>query len=172
MNNLSKILKNVIVDAIGLIILGLVLIIWSEHSLTALFRAAGIILIAAGVLKWILYFFSKDQEKRSILDLAAGLLMIAGGIFLFVRSDPLTRYFPAVSAILLGYGAVRMIIQAVKSRMEPMKNFLLPLIFGIFSLVTAAIVFAHPVFLLDIMVQVTGGAMVIEGIFMLILLIL
>ena len=65
-----------------------------------------------------------------------------------------------------------MLFRSVKSRMEPMKNFLLPLIFGIISLVAAAIVFTHPVFLLDIMVQVTGGAMVIEGIFMLILLIL
>lgn len=74
----------------------------------------------------ILYFFSKEQEKRSILDLAAGLVMIAGGIILFVRSEPLTKYFPAVSAVLLGYGAVRMLIQAVKARMEPMKKFSAP----------------------------------------------
>ena len=172
MKDISKLFKDVVVDSIGLIILGLILVIWSKNSLTVLFQILGIGLIVIGVLKWVFYFFGKTQEKRSIFDLFVGLLMIAAGIVLFVKSEPLTQYFPAVCAILLGYGAIRMIIQAVKMRFETMPRFLIPLIFGIISLVISAIVFVHPVFLLDIMVQVAGGAMMIEGIFMLILLII
>lgn len=172
MKNTSKVLKNTIVDAVGLIILGLLLLIWSKHSLTAIFQITGIALIVIGILKWVFYFFDKEQKQRSIFDLVIGLIMIACGIFLFVRAEPLVDYFPAVSAIVLGYGAIRMITQAVNARMESMKKFLIPLIFGIILLVMATIVFVHPVFLLDIMVQVTGVAMMIEGIFMLILLLL
>ena len=172
MKNTSKVLKNTIVDAVGLIILGLLLLIWSKHSLTAIFQITGIALIVIGVLKWVFYFFDKDQKQRSIFDLVIGLIMIACGIFLVVRAEPLVDYFPAVSAIVLGYGAIRMITQAVNARMESMKKFLIPLIFGIILLVIATIVFVHPVFLLDFMVQVTGVAMMIEGVFMLILLLL
>lgn len=172
MKNTSKVLKNTIVDAVGLIILGLLLLIWSKHSLTAIFQITGIALIVIGILKWVFYFFDKEQKQRSIFDLVIGLIMIACGIFLFVRAEPLVDYFPAVSAIVLGYGAIRMITQAVNARMESMKKFLIPLIFGIILLVIATIVFVHPVFLLDFMVQVTGVAMMIEGVFMLILLLL
>ena len=172
MKKTSKVLKNTIVDAVGLIILGLLLLIWSKHSLTAIFQITGIALIVIGILKWVFYFFDKEQKQRSIFDLVIGLIMIACGIFLFVRAEPLVDYFPAVSAIVLGYGAIRMITQAVNARMESMKKFLIPLIFGIILLVIATIVFVHPVFLLDFMVQVTGVAMMIEGVFMLILLLL
>ena len=172
MKDISKIFKNIVVDALGLIILGLVLVLGSKYSLSVIFAIIGIGLIVIGVLKWVFYFFNKEKEKRSITDLLAGLLMIGAGIVMIVRAEPLTTYFPAVSAILLGYGAVRMIIQAVKSRFESMPKFLLPLIFGIISLVISTVVFVHPVFLLDIMVQAAGGAMVIEGIFLLILLVI
>ncbi|MBQ4514520.1 MAG: DUF308 domain-containing protein [Anaerolineaceae bacterium] len=169
---MSKLFKNLVVDAIGLTILGLVLVIWSKYSLAVIFAIIGIGLIAIGVLKSAVYFFIKTKENRSITDLLIGLLMIAGGIFLTVRAEPLTNFFPAVSAVLLGYGAVRMIIQAVKSRFETLPKFLLPLIFGIVSLVVSAVVFVHPVFLLNIMVQAAGAAMVIEGLFLLILLVI
>ena len=120
MKDISKIFKNIVVDALGLIILGLVLVLGSKYSLSVIFAIIGIGLIVIGVLKWVFYFFNKEKEKRSITDLLAGLLMIGAGIVMIVRAEPLTTYFPAVSAILLGYGAVRMIIQAVKSRFETM----------------------------------------------------
>ena len=172
MKDISKLIKNLVVDALGLIILGLVLVLWSKYSLFVIFRIVGIGLIVIGVLKWVFYFFNKTAEKRSILDLLIGLVMIAVGIILFVKAEPLMRFFPAVSALLLGYGAVRMILQAVNMRMASMGKFLTPLIFGIVSLISSVIVFVHPVFLMNIMVQAAGGAMVIEGLFILILLVI
>ena len=79
MKNTSKVLKNTIVDAVGLIILGLLLLIWSKHSLTAIFQITGIALIVIGILKWVFYFFDKEQKQRSIFDLVIGLIMIASG---------------------------------------------------------------------------------------------
>ena len=87
MKTVAKVFKNAAADAIGMIILGLLLVLWAKHSLVAIFQLLGIGLIMIGVLKWVLYFFDKEEKDRKIIDLVVGLIMIGAGIFLIVKAE-------------------------------------------------------------------------------------
>ena len=170
MKKVSSALKNYIIDAILLIILGLVMVIWPEAALKTLFTWMGICFLVMGAVKAAVFFLKKDKEERSVPRLIVGIIQIIIGIFFIVKSDFLIAFFPTVEAIILAYGAIVMLIRAVKLRNENKNVFTLSLVLGIVALVLAIIVFFHPVLIADIMVQAAGVSMIIEGVSLLIVL--
>ena len=77
MKQISSTLKNFVVDAILLIALGLVMLIWPQYSLKIIFTWIGIGLIFMGAVKGIIFFTQKNKEDRRIADLLVGLLQIS-----------------------------------------------------------------------------------------------
>ena len=168
MKKVSNALKNYIVDAILLIALGLVMLIWPQYSLQIIFKWVGIGLIVTGLVKGLIYFTKKEKKDRSLPDLLVGILQIAVGIFTAVKAEFLASHFPIVAAILLAYGAIVMIVRAVRIKDGDQRKFILSLVLGIVTLVLAAVVFAHPAMLANLMMQTAGIAMIVEGISLLI----
>lgn len=61
-----------------------------------------------------------------------------------------------------------MIIRAVRLRDGKKNSFIVSLVLGIVTLVLAAVVFVHQAIFVDLMMQLTGAAMIVEGISLLI----
>lgn len=167
---ISNSLKNYIVDAILLIVLGLVLIFWPHVALVTIFTWIGIGLIVLGVIKGIAFFMKKNKKDRRAIDLIVGIIQIIVGILFIAKSDFLIAFFPIAGAILLAYGAIIMIIHAIKMKDGNQNSFLLSLVLGIVTLVLAAIIFVNPVLLANVMVQATGVSMIVEGVSLLLVL--
>ena len=167
MKKVSAALKNYIVDAAALIALGLVLLIWHRYSLLTLFKWLALGLLVMGAVKAV-FFFLKKEKKRSQRDLIVGLVQIALAILVFVKSAELTDFFPTVAALLLAYGAIVMLLRAVKLRKGAKKDFLTVLILGVVCLALAVVVFVHPAVLADVMIQAAGVSMIVEGVSLLI----
>ncbi len=168
MKKVSNALKNYIVDAVLLIALGLVMLIWPQWSLQIIFKWVGIGLIVTGLIKGVIYFTKKEKKERSVSDLMVGVAQLAAGIFVVVKAEFLAAHFPIVAAILLAYGAIVMIVRAVRIKDGNQNRFRLSLILGIVTLVLAVVVFVHPALLANLMMQTAGIAMIVEGISLLI----
>ena len=167
MKKVSAALTNYIVEAAALIALGLVLLIWHRYSLLTIFKWLALGLLVMGAVK-VVFFFLKKEKKRSLRDLIVGLVQIALAILVFVKSAGLTDFFPTVAALLLAYGAIVMLLRAVKLRKGVKKDFLTVLILGVVCLVLAVVVFVHPAVLADVMIQAAGVSMIAEGVSLLI----
>ena len=170
MKKITSTLKNYIVDAILLIALGLVMLIWPQWSLKIIFTWIGIGLIVLGAIKGILYFAKKDKSERRITNLLVGLLQLVAGIFVIAKAEYLASHFPIVMAILLAYGAIIILIRAIRLKDGNKNTFTLTLVLGIVTLILAVVVFVHPVLLANVMMQATGVSMIIEGVALLIVL--
>ena len=168
MKKVSAKLKNYIFDAVLLIALGLVMLIWPQYSLKIIFTWVGIGFIIIGVIKCLNFIFKKNRKDRSIPDLLVGLLQIAVGIYAIVKAEVLASHFIIVAAILLGYGAIVMIIRSLKLKNVNSDRFTVCFVLGLVTLVLAVIVFVHPVMLADLMMQTAGVSMIVEGISLLI----
>ncbi len=168
MKKVTNALKNYIVDAILLIALGLVMLIWPQYSLKIIFTCVGVGLIVTGLIKGIVFFTKKDKQERSVPDLLIGILQIAVGIFAIVKAEFLAAHFPIVAAILLAYGAVAMIVRAIRIRNGNKNAFILSLVLGLVTLVLAVVIFLHPALIANILMQLTGIALIIEGLALLI----
>ena len=168
MKKVSNALKNYIFDAILMIALGLVMLIWPQWSLQIIFKWVGIGFIVTGVIKGLLYSTKKEKKERSVADLLVGVAQLVVGIFTVAKAEFLASHFPIVAAILLAYGAIVMIVRAVKMKDGDQTKFRLSLILGIVTLVLAVVVFVHPAMLANLMMQTAGIAMIVEGISLLI----
>ena len=168
MKKVSNALKNYIVDAILLIALGLVMLIWPKWSLQIIFKWVGIGLIVAGLIKAVIYFTKKEKKERSVPDLLVGCLQLTVGIISIAKAEFLAPNSLIVVAILLAYGAIVMIVRAVRMKDGDQNRFKLSLILGIVTLVLAVIVFVHPALLANLMMQTAGIAMIVEGVSLLI----
>lgn len=170
MKKMTNALKNYIVDAALLIALGLVMLIWPQYSLKIIFTWTGIGLLATGAVKAAIYFAKKNKENRRAASLLAGLLQIAGGIFAIVKAGFLAEHFPVAAGLLLGYGAMVMILRALRLKSGSSKAFPLCFGLGLISLVLAVVVFVQPALLAGRMIQTAGVSMIVEGIALLIVL--
>ena len=168
MKKISSALKNYIVDAVLLIALGLVMLIWPQWSLKIIFTWTGIGFIVMGLIKCVVFFAKKDKKERRTIDLVVGILQVVGGILAIIFADFLASHFPIIAAVLLAYGAIMMIIRAVRLKDGKKNSFIVSLVLGIVTLVLAAVVFVHPAIFADLMMQLTGAAMIVEGISLLI----
>ena len=101
MKKVSNALKNYIVDAILLIALGLVMLIWPQWSLQIIFKWVGIGLIVTGLIKGLIYFTKKDKNERNTPDLLVGIVQLDVGIFTHVKAEFFASHFPIAAAILL-----------------------------------------------------------------------
>ena len=168
MEKVKNMLKNYAVDAILLIILGMVMFFGAKKSLSVIFILLGSVLIIMGLVKGILFLLKK--EEQGILSLTVGIIQVVAGIFVLAKKGLLVDFFPVVSSLILVYGAVIMLIRAVKLRHQEKKIFLSSLVLGIITLLLAIMIFLHPVVIADVMIQAAGISLVVEGVALLIVL--
>lgn len=167
MKTVSAALKNYIVDAVALIVLGLVLTIWHKYTLLTVFKWLALGLLVMGAGKAVLYFLRKEKKRR-LRELLMGLVQLVLAALVFFKGAALTDSFPLIVAVILACGAVVMLLRAVSLRKGVKKDFLLVLSLGIFCLVLAVVVFVHPAVLADVMLQAAGVAMIAEGVCLLV----
>lgn len=87
-----------IIISILLCILGIVLIVFPDFSMSLFCKIGGVLLILFGIVK-IIGYFSKDLYRLAFqYDLAFGILTMALGVILIVRSDIMIN----VTCIFLG----------------------------------------------------------------------
>ncbi|MBO4230007.1 MAG: DUF308 domain-containing protein [Clostridia bacterium] len=168
MKKVSGALKNYIVDAILLIALGVVMILWPQSSLKILFTWIGNGFLVMGLIKCVLFFAKKEKKDRRAVDLIVGILQIIVGVLAIVFADFLALHFPVIAAVLLGYGAILMLFRALKLRNGKKGAFTVSLVLGVATLVLAAIVFACSAYFPGLMMQFTGAALIVEGLSLLI----
>lgn len=105
-----------VVMSVVMLVLGLVLIIWPEISLSILCFTIGIVLAIFGVVKLISYF-SKDLYRLAFqFDLALGIFTLIFGIILMIHPANILMLFPVIMGILILLDGVFKIQTAMDAR--------------------------------------------------------
>lgn len=121
-----------------MLILGLVLVIWPEMSLSALCFIVGIVLLIFGVVKLVSYF-SKDLYRLAFqFDLALGIFTLIFGIILIVHPENIVMLLPVIMGVLILLDGVFKIQTAMDARRFGMERWwaimLLAVVTAIFGL--------------------------------------
>ena len=166
---IKKIIRSYWFDGILLICLGALILIWPDATPTILCIVTAVMLIILGLIKIIGFFVSKSGERKA-LALLIGLLQLAAGIAILVKTDFFIDFFQIISAVLMIYGCILMFVQAFDLRKEKGARFVTSIVFGIITLVLAVFMLINPAFMLEIMAYVTGIALIVEGLAIIIVL--
>lgn len=156
-------LKSYLFDGILLIILGLVLVIWPDTSLSTFCAVAGVVLAVMGLVKLVFYLANVGGIRRWV-DIPVGLVQFLLGCALVIWPAFFINLFQIVVGIVVIYGSLLLIIRAVQLRTMGGSLFVLSIIFGILTLALGVVIIMNPAQFASVMVQLMGVALIVEGI--------
>jgi uncharacterized membrane protein HdeD (DUF308 family) len=157
-----------IVDALALIVLGCMMLIWPNRGPDVVFLWMGIALILPGVAKTATLLIRKRIPGLGAVDLAVGLMQIVLGVLCIVMPEALAGFFPAIAACLLAFGAIVLFAQAYTVIDHDDGSFMLSFALGMLSLTPPVVIFIRPDWLADRIAPAAAASMIVEGIFLLI----
>ena len=161
---MKKIIKNYITDAVLLILLGLILLIKPGATLEVSCRIIGAVLLVLGAVKLLQFFLTKDKKNRSIPSLIIGVVQILLGICLLASPGFFISFVPTVAAIVIAYGAIVSLIQAIRAKKHGAKGSVAAIVLALITLALAVIVILHPAAFSAIIMQIIGVSLIVEGV--------
>lgn len=165
---MKRLLRNYITDAVLLILLGLVLLFKPGGTLEFFCKILGIVLLVLGAVKALQFFITKDKANKSILSLLVGAVQGIFGIWLLANPGFFISFVPTVAGVVIAYGAIISIMQAIKAKKAGASDATLAIICSVVTLMLAIIVILHPAAISAMMIQLIGVSLIIEGVTLLI----
>lgn len=155
---------------------------WHTLALSVIYLALGVFLIAApgvtlnvvcyliggtvlvcGVLQLVRYFTQKDGMFFAPLTLFFGILCLAIGGFLIVRSDIVLRILPVMFGLFVVFDSITRIQNALELRRCQYHNWWVFLLLGMLSIALGILMIANPFATLETLVMAIGVILTIEG---------
>ena len=90
------------VSSIAYILIGIVKLALPELASDIMSYVVGLALVVMGILRIVFRFIRKDASRVFQNDIATGVVLVAGGIYLFVNTEFLGSWLP----VLLGFAVV------------------------------------------------------------------
>ena len=157
-----------LLTALFLVIIGIVLLVNPTGFTASAIKLAGILFFALGVFDMIKYFQADPKEGMTGSGFFAGLTLIAAGCFCFFKTNWFLNAFPALAVIygifqiLIGFRKVQRVVDALRVKMSgwPLLaiSAAITLLFGFWITLNPGMVWIG-------IWTFTGIAMIIEGVF-------
>ena len=162
---MEKLKKNWIASAVLCIVVGLILLLWPESTLTSVGYVLGGIAIAMGVIRVVRYF--KQAHTYPVIfqsDLVVGLFSFGLGLFMIRSPQTVMGLIPMLFAIvIIGFGVAN-ILRAVDAKRAGISLWRLLLVLAILTLALGWLILANPFASLAVTVMVIGAGLIYEGV--------
>ena len=97
----SKFFKSSILGSIGMAILGVLLIFYSEVTIVSIAYVIGAILIAIGVLAILKFISNYNSANKNELDIVYGIVCVILGIIVITNPEAIASVIPFVVAVII-----------------------------------------------------------------------
>ncbi len=165
MNIFFRLKTNFLVDAIILVVVGLILIFLPGTTLSVLTKAIGVILLVAGIVSVVTGLIKKDQNlvaRNS--SLGAGLIVAVVGIWIIVNPTFFESIIPVIAGVIILFSGLINLGQAISLGSNKYANWWIALILAVVTIILGSFLLFRPVLALSYVVQIIGIALVYNGI--------
>lgn len=159
----KKLKWNIIFMSVLYIALGVFLLLRPSTALNVVCYALGAVVLACGVVQLVRYFAIERGIFKSWLTLISGIVCLALGGFLVLRSDVVVRILPIVFGLFVIFDSLGRIQNAMELRRcgyGSWKGFLL---LAALSIVLGCIMVRNPFGTMETLVMAIGVILVVEG---------
>jgi uncharacterized membrane protein HdeD (DUF308 family) len=160
-------LGNYVLGALACIVMGIALII-NPHIITdVLNTAVGVILIAIGALGVLKYISSKASDRPedvSVFSLLANLVVLAGGVYIFLNTSLLEKIVMLALGFYLLCSGIPKIISSVKIKNAGSDSWKLPLTTSVLTTLFGAALVIAPTKVSGTVMRGVGVVLVIAGV--------
>ncbi|MBE5843447.1 MAG: hypothetical protein E7302_04595 [Butyrivibrio sp.] len=155
---------NFLVDAILLIVVGLVLIFLPGTTLALLTKVLGGLVVFAGVAAIISGIFSK---KKNVLtknsSLVAGIIIAVVGMWILMNPTFFESIIPVIAGVIVLISGLGNLGEALSLGKSNYGNWWIALILAVLTILVGAFLLFRPLTAMAYVVQIIGGALVYNG---------
>ena len=159
----KKLKWNLILMSLLYVGLGIFLVMKPGTALNIVCYALGGVVLACAAVQLIRYFVVERGVFQSQLTLISGLVCLALGVFLLLRSDIVVSILPIVFGLFVIFDAIGRVQNALDLRRcgyDSWKGFLL---LPVLSVVLGVILIANPFGAMETLVMAIGVILIVEG---------
>ena len=159
----KKLKWNLILMSLLYLALGIFLLMVPGTALNVVCYALGGVVLACAAVQLVRYFVVERGVFQSQLTLISGLVCLALGAFLIIRSDVVVRVLPIVFGLFVIFDSLGRIQNALELRRcnyDSWKGFLL---LAVLSIVLGVVMILNPFGTMETLVMAIGVILIIEG---------
>lgn len=160
---LKSIKTNILGSAVLCTILGIVLVIYPNTSLTIVCRAVGLIVLITGVGFLISHarggFFSWFHN----LDLILGILFVILGGFIIIKPLGLLSIVPVVFGVLLIFHGISDLGQGLELRKYEAEQWWVPMVLAAITILLGIVIMKNPFSTIDMLMRIIGICLIYDG---------
>ena len=145
------------------VLLGVIMLFWPHVTVDILGVVLGVVLLAYGAARIVIYFTKNHFDGIVHMDLTVGVVFGALGGFMLLHRDFVNTVFPFAVAILLLIGAISKLQYALDMKRIEVQHYKVFLIFAVIVFVLGIILVANP-FTGHWMIWFIGGSLILEGV--------
>ncbi len=164
MEKLKAIKWNYVIEALIMIAIGVVLIVWPQGSLEIMAKALAILLILVGVVLVVSYIVHKERTFVVSGGLALGLVVAAIGVWIFLNPSPFIDFIPKLFGLFIVVGGIFNLVQTISLIRVSYPNWWLSMIFALVTIIMGGILLFNTKFAENILVTIIGSFLVFDGV--------
>ena len=161
---MTKLLKSSIWSSIALIILGLLLIFYSEVTIISISYVIGGILIAIGVIALLKYISNINKDIKNEIDIVYGIGTIILGIIVISNPKAIASIIPFVLGVLIVINSTAKIDYSFRLRKNKNSLWISTLIVSLVALVCGVLLIFNPFAGAEFITKIIGIILVVYAI--------
>ena len=163
-NIMTKLLKSSIWSSIALVILGLLLIFYSELTIISISYVIGGILIAIGAIALIKYISNINKDIKNEIDIVYGIGTIILGIIVISNPKAIASIIPFVLGVLIVINSTAKIDYSFKLKKSNNKLWISTLVVALIALVCGVLLIFNPFAGAEFITKIIGIILVVYAI--------
>ena len=163
-NIMTKLLKSSIWSSIALVVLGLLLIFYSELTILSISYVIGGILIAIGVIALLKYISNINKDIKNEIDIVYGIGTIILGIIVISNPKAIASIIPFVLGVLIVINSTAKIDYSFKLRKNKNSLWISTLVVALIALVCGVLLIFNPFAGAEFITKIIGAILLIYAI--------
>lgn len=163
-NIMTKLLKSSIWSSIALVILGLLLIFYSELTIVSISYVIGGILIAIGVIALIKYISNINKDIKNEIDIVYGIGTIILGIIVISNPKAIASIIPFVLGVLIVINSTAKIDYSFRLKKNKNNLWVSTLVVSLIALICGVLLIFNPFAGAEFITKLIGAIILIYAI--------
>lgn len=158
---LKEMRADFLLSSVLCVILGIVLIIWSERTLNLIGRVFAALLIVIGAVYLIGYFV--NGLKKNLSGIAGAVLLLIG-IWIMISPGVVVSVIPIIIGVILIYHGLKQVLLSMESKKYNNSKWGIGLLFAVISIVFGAISICNAFGIMELTTVIIGIALIYNGV--------
>lgn len=156
--------KNIIIESVGFMIVGLVLVIWPDTSMNTICNILGGLLMIGGVASLVAYCTKDDVSRYFSNDLVQGLVLLVLGAFVIFCKSLIISLIPMLIGLLVVVSGCNKVQDSLNLYFSGLTNWIWILLLALVSIAAGIFLIVRPAQAAEAMVVVMGAFMIYSGV--------